>query len=408
MAVIGLPNDTLRIPISKVMPALVLILVVSFQFEVSAENGDDGIVLVFLGDIVFDGAIGQRIDTYGVRYPFEKMGSEIDDADLTFANLETPVSTRGAPEEDKYCTFRSDPETIGCLEYVGIDAVSLANNHCLDYGYDALNDTMLNLDDAGIEHAGIWFGDIPKSAHPRRPVVLEAGGLSFGFLAYTEKVSGHWMAAEELPGPMPLDEEVMELDIRYAKGMVDVLIVSIHWRKWPQYTEGPEEGDMEQCRKLVDLGADVIMGHGPHTVHQIEDYKDGLIIYSLGNAAMDTADDSSDYSYAVKVVLDKDGGIQSLELIPTFKETYRYVPMGTPLRRDVDTGFNVSYDEVWEMYEEDTYDIVDDEDRVELMIALKEAPWYLKTFLVVSSIIIIGGSLIIGYEMVKRKRGKIS
>ncbi|MFO8050923.1 MAG: CapA family protein [Thermoplasmatota archaeon] len=370
---------------------LFMIVAVVLLPQPSMADADEHTTLIFMGDLVFDGAIGERIETYGTDYPFEEIMEHIDDADLTFANLETPVSDRGVEEEGKYCTFRSDPSTIGCLEYAGIDAVSLANNHCLDYGYDALNDTMGYLDDAGIGHAGIWYDDPIENASMQRPVILEASGLTFGFLAYTENVRDHWMAAGELPGPLPLDRDLMEKDIVYARDLVDVLIVSIHWRKWPQYTKSPEEGDMDLCRDLIDRGADIIMGHGPHTVHQVEGYGDGLILYSLGNAVMDTADESSDHSYVAKVKVDNDGSISSLELIPTYKDTHRYVPMGSPISRDVEEGFNISYDEVWEMYDEDIYDSVGGEEGLELILALRGASWYFKGFLLVSLVVIVSG-----------------
>ncbi|MEA3558231.1 MAG: CapA family protein [Candidatus Thermoplasmatota archaeon] len=375
------------------------------SISVEAEDSRE-IKLVFMGDVVFDGEIGERIETYGTEYPFEKMMPCINDADLTFANLETPVSDRGQEEVGKYCTFRSDPETIGCLEDAGIDAVSLANNHCLDYSYDALNDTMECLDDAGIGHAGIWYDDPIENATLQRPVVLEAGGITFGFLAYTENVRDHWMATSELPGPMPLDRGLMERDIDHARDLVDVLIVSIHWRKWPQYTEAPEESDIELCHDVIDWGANMIMGHGPHTVHEVEGYNDGLIFYSLGNAAIDTADESSDHSYIAKVSVDGEGSISSLELIPTYKETHRYVPMGTPMGRDASMGFNISYEQVWDMYDKDIYDALDGEGGLEVMLLLRDSPWYFKGFLLVSAIIIVSGTSYIVHMLIRRRKDR--
>jgi poly-gamma-glutamate synthesis protein (capsule biosynthesis protein) len=371
-----------------------------------AEDGPDaeGTVLVFMGDLAFNSMIDDRIVSQGREYPFEKMMKHIHDADLAFANLETPISERGHEEEGKYCTFRTGDEVVDSMVYADIDAVSLANNHCLDYGPDALNDTVSHLNGAGIEHAGLWYGNEVKNSKIPRPVIIDSDGLRFGFLAYTEDVRDHWMATDTRAGPMPLDRGLMEDDIEYASDRVDVLIVSIHWRKWPQYTEGPEPSDRELCRDVVDWGADIVMGHGPHTVHEVEGYGDGLILYSLGNAAMVTGNDTSDHSYIARVEL-AGSKLRSLELVPTYQETYRYVPMGAPITRSVEEGLNVTYEEVWGMYRNDIYDVVDDERDREWLIMVEELPWYAKSLLVVLLVTLITAVLLLGAAGIKRKGG---
>ena len=360
-------------------------------------------MLVFMGDVVFDRIIGDMIQSQGTQYPFEPMMPYIDDADLTFANLETPISQQGTPEEGKYCTFRSDKDTVECLEYAGIDSVSLANNHCLDYGYDALNDTLMYLDRANISYAGIFHDDPIENCTVPRPVVLEANGLRVGFLAYTEGVR-EWIATNVSAGPMPLDTTLMKRDVEYTKDDVDVLIVSIHWRKWPQYTSGPEPSDRNICRDLIDWGADLIMGHGPHTVHEVEGYKDGVILYSLGNAAMNCGNESSNYSYIARVAMFGDR-IDSLTLIPTVKETYRYIPEGTPVTRSRSTGMNVSYQEVWSMYSNDIFNVTTEEDREknEWFLFREDTPWYYKGLSVLVLLVSIAVIVYILYSVFKKK-----
>jgi len=367
-------------------------------------SDDDGTLLVFMGDMAFNSRIDDRIVSQGKEYPFEEMMPIIEDADLTFANLETPISSRGREEEGKYCTFRADDVVIDSMLHAGIDAVSIANNHCLDYGYDALNDTVDHLEEAGIEHAGLWYGDRIGNCTITRPVIIEADGLKVGFLAYTEKVSDNWMASSERMGPMPLDRDLMESDIGYSVERVDLLIVSIHWRKWPQYTEGPESSDRDLCHDVIDWGADIVMGHGPHTVHEVEGYRDALILYSLGNSAMVTGNETSDFSYIARVELDG-SGIRSLELVPIYQETYRYVPMGAPIARNSDEGFNVSHDDVWEMYDDDIYDIVEEERDREWLIMVTELPWYAKSLLFLLLVTLTASLLLLGAAAVRR-RGK--
>jgi len=372
----------------------------------SEGEADQKLTLVMMGDIVFNGNLGRLTETQGADYPFEEIHPYIEGADITLANLETPLSERGSPEEGKYCTFRMEPKTVESLKYAGIDAVSFSNNHCLDYGPDALNDTLDLLDEEGIGHAGIYFGDNIENAKIPRPLLITAGDLRIGLLAYTEDVSTHWRATDHYPGPMPLDRSLMESDIKASRDLVDLLIVSIHWRKWPQYTEEPEDKDIDLCHDVVDWGADIIMGHGPHTVHRVEGYKDSLILYSLGNVAMDNGNDTSDNSYITKVSI-VDGKLDGLELIPIHKKSYRYIPMGTPIDRSYFDGYNISREEVLGMYDQDIYDLVDDEwgkNDIRMLYAI--SPWYLKGLLGLLLLEIILLFILIADHMVKGRPSK--
>ncbi|MFW3146866.1 MAG: CapA family protein, partial [Thermoplasmatota archaeon] len=229
-------------------------------------------------------------------------------------------------------------------------------------------------------------------------------GLTIGLLAYTENVRDHWAASSSRPGPLPLDPGLMESDIRTSSKLVDILIVSIHWRKWPQYTEGPEDSDRALCRKTVEWGADVIMGHGPHTVHEVEGYGEGLILYSLGNAAMNTGNESSYNSYIAKVRME-DGSISELELLPIKRGTYRYVPMGTPIKRYAGEGFNVSRDRIQKMYENDIYGKIDEERGFrELLILWDTSPILFKALFICASAVIILLVTLISISLLRRLR----
>jgi len=237
-----------------ILTALFLLFVVPLTDLVSSADDDEeaDLELALMGDIAFNDGVADRIGSRGVGYPFGEIEPMIKGADLRFANLETPISDGGTLEEGKYSPFRADPKVVGCLLDAGMDAVSLANNHCLDYGTEALNDTMELLDGAGIGSSGIWYGDRSVNSTEDRLLVLEAKTTKVGFLAYTEDVSSHWAGAEGKPGPMPLDMGLMEQDIIWSKDKVDVLIISVHWRKYPQYTIAPEPSDRVICRKLID------------------------------------------------------------------------------------------------------------------------------------------------------------
>ncbi|MGA1793420.1 MAG: CapA family protein [Thermoplasmatota archaeon] len=368
----------------------------------SAEEGGQKLTIAMMGDIVFNSGLGSLTEIEGIEYPFEEIVPLIDDADITLANLESPISDKGSPEEGKSSPFRMDPWTVDSLKYAGIDAVSLSNNHCLDYGPEALNDTMDLLEKEGIGHTGIYFGKRIENATIPRPLLITAGDFRIGLLAYTEDVRSHWVANEHFPGPLPMNRKIMENDIRTARDHVDLLIISVHWRKWPQYTDRPEPGDIDICHDMVDWGADIIMGHGPHTVHQVEEYRGALILYSLGNVAMANGNRTSFYSYIAKVNI-VDGRIDGLELVPIYRKSFRYIPMGTPIERSSAKGYNITREEIFRMYDKDIYGRVDDElSKNDIRILLAISPWYLKALLVLLLVAIVFMLVLISRSALER------
>lgn len=413
------PNLTLRCrsnsnPVLNIAWILIFLIASSFLFGIvlptaQAEQERETIAL-FMGDVVLDGVMGDLIQARGFDYPFAGMKPMLDTSDITFANLETPISDQGEPEEDKYCTFRSSPGTLNSLTYAGIDAVSLANNHCLDYGYDAMNDTMYYLDRVNIAHAGIWYADMIENASIPRPAIVRRNGLDFGFLSYTEDVRGHWNADSQSAGPMPTSPSLMERDIKYSRDIVDVLVVSIHWRKWEdnvpghQYTTAPMDEDRELCRNAIDWGADIIMGHGPHVVHEIEGYNDGLILYSLGNAVMNNNYEVTYNSYLARVSL-MGSDISEVTLIPTQKEAYRYVPKGTPLTEEVSDGMNITRDDILGMYSNNIYtnDHEDDFEKNAWYIFRMSDPIYYKALSLLVFLVSVAVIIFILYRVLLNK-----
>ena len=107
--------------------------------------------------------------------------AEIQAADFFMTNEEFPFSTRGTPAPDKQFTFRVHPEKVKLMQEMGIDLVTLANNHALDYGRDAMLDTIDTLDHAGIRHVGAG----KNLAEARKPDVVELNGRTFAFIGAT-------------------------------------------------------------------------------------------------------------------------------------------------------------------------------------------------------------------------------
>lgn len=256
---------------------------------VKEEPGFEPVTLVAVGDVMLARKVNRLMAVQGDTYPFARLGEEFEDADITFGNLESPLSVRGKALPGKGICFRARPEMAGELARQGFDVLSIANNHALDYDATAFLDTRDALRGAGIKPVG-GGANIGEA---RQLVVLERKGLRLGFLAYTDMADlffhpqypRRFRATPDLAGVAPLVEEDIKEDIAANRDKVDILIVSLHWGT--EYSQVPTAEQRRMARELVDTGADIILGHHPHVLQGIEVYKDGLIAYSLGNFIFD-------------------------------------------------------------------------------------------------------------------------
>jgi len=324
-----------------------LLVLSSISFPIGAgSDPDDTITLVLTGDIMTGRRVEHAINTYDDTYfPFHGIGEYTRRGDLTFGNLETTISTRGE-EADKLCTFRAHPKTLEGVRDAGFDVLTLANNHIIDYGEDATNDTMRYVNEYGMENVGMWYLDEPAAdARIDRPVVLEAKGIRFAFLGYGENFTSLFRATDTLPGPVPMKMNIIVEDIEYARTVADVVVVAIHWRRTPQYVKTVDETQMDICRRLVDAGADVLACHGPHVAQATEFYNGSLILYSLGNTVFDQSEPSTHQSMLAMVRL-RGSTIDSLSLVPLrMNQLYQYIPQGNILELHAGNGTWLDWDD---------------------------------------------------------------
>ncbi len=209
------------------------------------------------------------------RYPFIKIKSLLENADLTFVNLESPLSDKAK----RVGAFLAPTSFTNGLKWSGIDVVSIANNHALDAGIEGLKDTLNSLAQKNLPAIG--GGENLDSA--RRPFIFEKSGVRLGLLAYTmsENSGDSSYAQPNRPGVMSTEFSLIKTDIQKLREQVDYVILSFHW--------GLNNGDKPPfwvrhlAHKAIDSGADIILGHHPHYPHGIEVYKGKPIIYSLGN-----------------------------------------------------------------------------------------------------------------------------
>ncbi len=239
--------------------------------------------LVFVGDMMFDRSIRRVIERTGDPLaPFALIAERLRAADLAIGNLEGPISDRGTRQGSIY-SFRFPPaETIAALKSAGFDVVSLANNHIWDYGRVGARDTMQQLRDAGIKYMG--FGETHDEANA--PVIQRIGSTMVALLGYTE-FYGKTLWADDRLGVSEFDPDVIVERIAEIKRSktADIVVVSLHWGV--EYKTQSNAAQQKIARKLIDAGADLIIGHHPHVPQEIEYYNGRAIVYSLGNFVFD-------------------------------------------------------------------------------------------------------------------------
>ena len=211
---------------------------------------------------------------------------------------------------DKQFVFRCSPSYAKALNEMGVDIVSLANNHTLDYGRAALSDTFNALDGAGILYGGA--GDSVDRA--KEVQVVEVNGKKYGFIAVSRVVpSADWKIESATPGLFTCYDAAALIEvIKEAKQTCDFVTVFPHWGT--EYSEQPNPVQRELAKQCMDAGADLIVGAHTHCLEGIG-YIDGKpVFYSLGNFIFGQ---NIDKSAAVKVTVAEDGTV-SYALIPVY------------------------------------------------------------------------------------------
>ncbi len=226
--------------------------------------------IAFLGDISLHG----RSQTEPIVGPASDLfASGID----VVGNVECCVSDRGAPKATKYACLRAPPSAAAGLSFLSVAV--LANNHISDYGSDAAEDTVTNIQASGVEIQG--YGATLEDA--LRPLVLDRNGVRVGIVSYSCPTTNGWNAATPAtPGVAPLSMSIIREQIQALRSSVDALFVYLHWGV--ERSHYPTAGQIAAARRIVEWGGDVIIGAHAHVIQPYEKYRDGYIFYGLGNA----------------------------------------------------------------------------------------------------------------------------
>lgn len=295
-----------------------------------ADDGGTGSILV-LGDTSTGDMTGERRKKEGEGYQYADTLDLMARHDAVVVNLESPVTDC----DDKWpfpksYTYKMSRESLAALGSAGVDAVSLANNHVYDYGARGLADTLDNLEGEGIRH----FGASMSEAGARRGMVIRTPGGRLGLLGYMQDKPRWrlWSLSFALdtpfrrwPGAARLDFADLAADLRRIRRNCDVVAVVVHWGE--NYLPVTER-QRSLGRGIIELGADVVIGHHPHQMQPVEEHTGKLIIYSLGNYAFGTRGSRKmKYGMGASIHL-AEGRINRIELTPllTQNRMVRYRP----------------------------------------------------------------------------------
>lgn len=281
------------------------------------ESGPETVTVAAVGDMIFDRRVKTLIASGGGKAPLSRVARLLRRADITIGNLESPLSDGGTRNAKKDVTFRGDPRAISGLSASGFDLLSIANNHVLDYGPDALADTCAALDDAGIAHAGAG----KNQAAAWKPAVVRTGDTSTAYLAYSFIVPAGFVAQSNRAGLASgrWDFSAVEKAIAKAKRANDYVVVSIHWGV--EYKDNANAEQVRVARRCIDAGADMVLAHHPHVIQGIEIYKKRLIAYSLGDFVFDHYSRKTGESFILTASLTPKG-VTAIKITPTYLDTY--------------------------------------------------------------------------------------
>jgi len=255
-------------------------------------NKDKITLLTNVGDVILGRYVAHKMKAYNdYTHPWLKMAGLLSKADITFTDLEVPLSDQYLPS-DEGMSFIAPSKSIDGLKLAGVDVVALANNHSTNYGTSVFMDTLdlLKKSEIGYVGGGLNYSEAYK------PLIIEKNGLKWAFVDYNS-ITGAINASESSPGVAKFeikpwvevdskeDLAVIKRIISDIKNKVDIVVAEFHWGV--EYKSSPIQSQVDIAHEAIESGADLIIGTHPHVVQGMENYKNTPIIYSLGNFIFD-------------------------------------------------------------------------------------------------------------------------
>lgn len=276
-----------------------------------AEN-DPNLKLTFFGDIVFGRNIAKLGDTVGYDKLFIPTADLIKDSDIVMANLDMAIITgdvKDYPKRDKYSYQYTEAKNIEHIKNAGINVVSLANDHIADLGIEALAEAFETLESLEISYVGAGYDNIEAGAYKK----IEANGRSVGIIGMVQGFPKDYAAREGQKGVASSKNANTTLIVNNAREKCDIVVVYVDWGY--EYMLTNTEAMRKLGQTLIDAGATIVVGTNPRVVLPMEKYRNGLIVYSLGNFIFDSANSRTCDSIALNLTMDTESKI-TVEIVP--------------------------------------------------------------------------------------------
>jgi poly-gamma-glutamate synthesis protein (capsule biosynthesis protein) len=268
-----------------------------------AEKKDTNIHIYVVGDMMFDRAVRKQVQKFGFEYVFGNSITTFAAHDLVFGNLEGPITSSASKTllpggtQSQLLVFTFPTSTAPALKAMGMDVVSLANNHSQNFGSAGLKETKKLLNAQGIQYFGepTNAGDVSTTTC----IIKNDKKTCIGFVGYHEFTYQN--------------ESIVAKAIQDLRPNVDFLVVMPHWGN--EYEPRYKQSQQQLAHQWIDLGADAVIGAHPHIITPLEIYKNKAIFYSLGNFIFDQYF-SFDTTHGLTLSIDLSASSTIYKLIP--------------------------------------------------------------------------------------------
>ena len=293
-----------------------LVLALIIPAAAAEQPVQDEITLGAVGDLMLGGRAEPFLKEFGPEYPFSDVMPFLSRADVVVGNLESSISIRGTAVENKKFTLRAGPIAAQALKKAGIRVVTLANNHSMDFGPLALSDTRTVLEENDILYTGAGM-DLDEA---RSPAFLKVKGRTIAFLSYSLTFPLEFFASAGRPGTAPGYADFVRSDIKKARTSADLVVVSFHWGA--ELLTSAKDYQVELGHMAIDWGADLVIGHHPHVLQELDVYKGRIIAYSLGNFVFGSESDRTNASIILLLTF-QGKSLSRVEAVPLDVNNYR-------------------------------------------------------------------------------------
>lgn len=287
------------------------------------------IEILGMGDMIFHQPIVKNYRTesgYDFTPIFSNISEDIKEADLSIANFEGSINSNRSL--NGFPLFNFPRESVMSLKRVGFDALSTANNHCLDTGTDGINETLDTMKEFEIDS----FGTNKKNTFNGK--ILNVKGVKVGLISFTDTLNGMDSLINGKEFMVNTFSDNFMKDIKKLKENSDIVIVYPHWGV--EYNHISNERQKELKNQLIESGADIILGSHPHVLQNAEDFEVNgarkFVIYSMGNALSNQRQEfvhheGVETGCMVKINISKNNDtgkteIKNINMIPTYVNRY--------------------------------------------------------------------------------------